>query len=1360
MAFRLSPGKYGVLASACLVCMAGLAAAPEEGMAPVAKLDAADIGKVPSGWKLDGNAMTGREASVFKDEKAGLAVKVKFGETTPWKWAGLNRAFPGESLKGRKAPRLVFWFKGDGSSNHVSLGFSESSGESWSARIPLRDREWRLVSIDIKEGGENGLSTGGWKKKNGTLEAQTISWFGFGVENSKEMEFSFGEMSLCGTPEYACVDLSPICNMAFEDEVEGDGKGGWTDQGVGNSLTGAPLGRQLYDSVPFDIIDPAKKGVSCLVLRGKEKPSFPLEATLPLHRKAATIFVLHTAAWASGKAADYVIEYEDGGSCVFPILCGRDISNWWGPADLKNFRAVWKNEENRGFGFTVLSNPEPQRQIKSIAFKGGNTPVVCILAATLSDSPYLRPEAKALSPDQSGWFEIRPRKSIAPGSACDFSFLLDSPAGKHGFLKAKADKYLFEDGSPAKFFGINACSFIRPHDEIDRMLDLFARMGVNVVRLHHMNPIWANPNIYNPYVERLELWDWAMERVDYFIAEAKKRGIYTYIDMADHHPFRRDDGANLSDLSNGASVELFYVPEMMEKFKAHMKEWLLRRNIHTGLRYCDDPAVAFVELTNENCMSNMIRLGRKPKEGRDRKLFEELWIKFLKERHGDDAKLKEAWTDGEGNCALREGESLAKGNIEILPFIGAKTPSSGRYNPAAPAARIADANRFLIWVEDAWQRTMGDYYHELGGKAVLVGNNWPGGFDFRAKAYVDSMGCHTYWNHPPEPYQPAVRNLTSSPYSFTKSQLADKPLFVGEVNYCYANPYRAEGLPIVGAYGAFQGIGGFAWFAGPTESDYEETPGSKEIRSFDMTAEPIHLTQFPLAAFLYHAAVGEGRELTEVCYSEDDDFAAYSADPSKKVWEVLPYMVKSRRLLLDGQPASKEGGVMGGLLSLLGCGDEARPADATIPSGITAGGDYKEAKRLLRLFDCPYADASRKLRRDLPELDEESRVVARCDRLAKEKVSLQDFAAGTLSKWGLGMKKGDALISSTGELSFNPEAGVFTIDTAKAKAFIGFTGGSRIDLEGASLKADTKFSSVIMAAVDGRPVAESGRLLVAAAARCEPSGWVWSSEMNNKPESFGKPPMRAEPVKGLLTIKSQQAGSLKAYSLSPEGRRLAEVPCSVKDGALTLTLGESKSMQYELCAPGEVSAEVEKGVSFPAGAEFEREFSSLARRRRSPEESAIIAFEGESPLRHNFNNSLAGGSQSLSAGKWLSHSSKDGAPSQITASYEFNVSEPGDYKLWVREFWIQLASTVKYRIDGGDWLFADRCPYFRDVAPKVSNWMWVDVDQWGVASLGKGRHTLDVCVETPNNYDRKYQAAFDLFIFVKGDFLPKDYKLK
>ena len=50
--------------------------------------------------------------------------------------------------------------------------------------------------------------------------------------------------------------------------------------------------------------------------------------------------------------------------------------------------------------------------------------------------------------------------------ALDFSWLLDAPAGRHGFVRTHGGHFQFEDGTRARFIGFNlaARSNTPPHD--------------------------------------------------------------------------------------------------------------------------------------------------------------------------------------------------------------------------------------------------------------------------------------------------------------------------------------------------------------------------------------------------------------------------------------------------------------------------------------------------------------------------------------------------------------------------------------------------------------------------------------------------------------------------------------------------------------------------------------------------------------------------------------------------------------------------------------------------------------------------------------------------------------------------------
>ncbi|MBV8311593.1 MAG: hypothetical protein JO344_14520, partial [Planctomycetaceae bacterium] len=90
--------------------------------------------------------------------------------------------------------------------------------------------------------------------------------------------------------------------------------------------------------------------------------------------------------------------------------------------------------------------------------------------------------AEKYSSSDGTWFRDALRWDVSP---VDLSFLnaADRPAGRRGFVKADGDRLVFEDGTPARFWGANLSGpalFGTPRENVPRQARRIAQLGYNL----------------------------------------------------------------------------------------------------------------------------------------------------------------------------------------------------------------------------------------------------------------------------------------------------------------------------------------------------------------------------------------------------------------------------------------------------------------------------------------------------------------------------------------------------------------------------------------------------------------------------------------------------------------------------------------------------------------------------------------------------------------------------------------------------------------------------------------------------------------------------------------------------------------
>ncbi|WP_165233688.1 carbohydrate binding domain-containing protein [Aquisphaera insulae] len=244
----------------------------------------------------------------------------------------------------------------------------------------------------------------------------------------------------------------------------------------------------------------------------------------------------------------------------------------------------------------------------------------------------------------------------SPGNVTNVAGWLKTPAGADGPIRADGP-HLVNDAGPVRFWATNLCfeASFPTHAQADRLAMRLARLGINCVRLHHMDmsSIWGkSPN-------KLTIDPDKLERLDYLIAQLKKNGVYVNINLHVSRTFDTAEGFSGRDRRPEMDKGLDnFEPRMIELQKKYARDLLAHVNPYTRTPYAREPAVAFVEINNENALHDTWGNG-----GLDdlpdpyAATFRELWNAWLKKKYGTTERLRAAWNARE----VAPGPELIRG---------------------------------------------------------------------------------------------------------------------------------------------------------------------------------------------------------------------------------------------------------------------------------------------------------------------------------------------------------------------------------------------------------------------------------------------------------------------------------------------------------------------------------------------------------------------------------------------------------------------------------------------------------------------------------------------------------------------------
>jgi len=482
--------------------------------------------------------------------------------------------------------------------------------------------------------------------------------------------------------------------------------------------------------------------------------------------------------------------------------------------------------------------------------------------------------------DRSAWYPQTLEWNRWP---VDVGFLNDRPAGTHGRVKAAGDHLVFEDGTPVRFWGANVQAYALFHgskDDIKNQARRIAALGFNLVRIHHHDSDWVEPNVFDRSEGTTQKLDEsALDLVDWWVKCLKDEGVYIWLDLHVGRKFLPgDDIGGWGELAKqqGSGKGFNYVNPRIEKLMQDFaSKYVTRTNRYTHARYIEEPALAFVLITNENDLTHHFGPSMLPDKGNPfhTRLFGERAREFLKHAGVPGSVSVNSWELGRGKILLNDIEH--------------------GYDRRAIDRLRADGLKALVATTSFW------------GEEAL--------YSLPALATGDVVDVHSYGkaellgvNPHDEP------NLVSW---IGAAQVAGKPLSITEWNVEYPSRDRFVAPLYVAAIAALQG-----WDA-PMLYGYVQTAIQQPETADPWSAwnDPALMASMPAAALMFRQA--HVREASKTYRLDLSRQTLYYANTSPATSAALRTLVEQSKLTIglcdvpelgwDSALSTKGGGAVG-----------------------------------------------------------------------------------------------------------------------------------------------------------------------------------------------------------------------------------------------------------------------------------------------------------------------------------------------------------------------------------------------------------------------------------------------------------------
>ncbi len=611
--------------------------------------------------------------------------------------------------------------------------------------------------------------------------------------------------------------VSPDNSLAFmflrgNERVFSISLGGWGPQWgwVGFGSTEKASGDEFVVTAPFEV-NKARGQVIMIKQRVWQSAAQEISINYELSAdKDVPLTMLIAGLGFDGKFqdGDILLKHRDGTEGTIPLSIG-------GPgAQPESGTLVFRSKAIGPFTAT-LDPPLPiayhgdlRIQLAADMFKAGKKSITIAFhlpaAAKLLGKQADIDRLSKVLPDKD-WFPVTATNNVKP-SVIGFEDWLDKPAGKHGGVRIVGDHFEFADKTPVKFWGTNLSYGLSAPEKKqgEYTAARFAKYGVNAIRMHKFTGAGEAIGDEN---DATVMKPEGLDRLDYFSHELAKNGVYYGWSHTYHFRPRPGNRARLlaydeiKNQDNGDTYALInYAEDIQDLLIETVVNLLKHENPYTGKTYAQDPALAYIELQNEDDIFFFTTGGVYEKYPTYKKNLMERYAKWLEEKYKDQAGLQAAW----GN-ALKADETLSAKNIALQPNPWFMSADNLPNQQGGNKQRLVDNAAFFHAVQNAFYGKFVKAIRAAGYQGPLVGSPWqapsglPNYYNLKSDYMVGYIDRHNYFGGALN--DTMLGKPGSGDFSSGLQQVADRPFGISEWIHVYPSLYSAEGPAIFAVYG-------------------------------------------------------------------------------------------------------------------------------------------------------------------------------------------------------------------------------------------------------------------------------------------------------------------------------------------------------------------------------------------------------------------------------------------------------------------------------------------------------------------------------------------------------------------------------